>query len=64
MAHKIAKLILEQAKTFLSRKEAVNAAIELGMPLEEIEAYLDWLDSLPDQTADSGDAPDTTDTNP
>ena len=45
MAHKIAKLILEQAQTFLSRKQAVNAAFELGMPLDEIEAYLDWLDS-------------------
>lgn len=58
MAHKIAKLILEQAQTFLSRKEAVNAAVELGMPLEEIEAYLDWLDSLLDEATDSGDHSD------
>ena len=44
MAHKIAKLILEQSRTFLDRTEAVKTAVSLGMPLHEIEEYLDWLD--------------------
>jgi DNA-binding transcriptional MerR regulator len=44
MAHEIAKLLLEKADTFLSRQEAVKSALELGMPLHEIEQYLDWLD--------------------
>jgi len=44
MAHEIAKLLLEKADTFLSRQEAVKSAVELGMPLHEIEQYLDWLD--------------------
>lgn len=44
MAHQIAKLILEHADTFLKRSEAVETALSLGMPLNEIEEYLDWLD--------------------
>ncbi len=44
MAHKIAKLMLEQSRTFLDRSEAVKTAVSLGMPLHEIEEYLDWLD--------------------
>jgi DNA-binding transcriptional MerR regulator len=44
MAHKIAKLMLEQADTFLERTEAVEIALSLGMPLREIEEYLDWLE--------------------
>jgi hypothetical protein len=46
MAHEIAKLLLEHAGTFLERTEAVRSALKLGMPLSEIEAYLDWLDAL------------------
>jgi hypothetical protein len=46
MAHEIAKLLLEYAGTFVERTEAVNVAISLGMPLSEIEEYLDWLDSV------------------
>ena len=46
MAHQIAKLLLEHAGTFLEREEAVRSALSLGMPLNEIEAYLDWIDSL------------------
>ena len=46
MAHEVAKLLLEHAGTFLERTEAIKAALNLGMPLEEIEAYLDWLDLL------------------
>lgn len=45
MAHKIAKLLLEQADSFLDRTEAVKTALRLGMPLHEIEAYLDWLEA-------------------
>ena len=45
MAHKIAKLLLEQADSFLDRTEAVKTALSLGMPLYEIEQYLDWLDA-------------------
>ncbi len=45
MAHEIAKLMLEHAGTFLERTEAIRTAISLGMPLGDIEAYLDWLDA-------------------
>jgi hypothetical protein len=44
MAHEIAKLLLEHAGTFLERTEAVEIALSMGMPLKEIEDYLDWLD--------------------
>ena len=44
MAHKIARLMLENAGTFLERTEAIQTAHYLGMPLQEIEEYLDWLD--------------------
>ena len=43
MAHEIAKLLLEHAGTFLERSEAIRTALHLGMPLNEIEEYLDWL---------------------
>jgi DNA-binding transcriptional MerR regulator len=46
MAHEIAKLLLEKAGTFLERTQAIEAALQLGMPLNEIEEYLDWLDSV------------------
>ncbi len=46
MAHQIAKLLLEHADTFLKRTEAVETALRLGMPLHEIEEYLDWTASL------------------
>lgn len=46
MAHEIAKLLLEQADTFVQREEAIKRAIELGMPLAEIEQFLDWLDTV------------------
>ena len=45
MAHEIAKLMLEHAGTFLERAEAIRTAISLGMPMHEIEEYLDWLDA-------------------
>jgi DNA-binding transcriptional MerR regulator len=46
MAHEIAKLLLEHAETFLDRTEAIETALSLGMPLQEIETYLDWLDQM------------------
>lgn len=46
MDHSTAKQLLEQAKSFSERIQAVEAALAEGMPLIEIEAYLDWLDSL------------------
>ncbi|MBN2475899.1 MAG: hypothetical protein JXB62_14905 [Pirellulales bacterium] len=46
MAHEIAKLMLEHSSTFLERAEAVETAVSLGMPLHEIEQYLDWLEML------------------
>ena len=51
MAHKIAKLILEHANSFLERTEAIDAALSLGMTLNEIQEYLDWIDSLPEGKA-------------
>lgn len=45
MGHKIAKLLLEQADSFLDRTEAVKTALSLGMSLHEIEGYLDWLEA-------------------
>lgn len=39
-----AKLRLELADTSQERQRAVGAAMELGMPLWQIEQYLDWLD--------------------
>ena len=45
MAHKIAKLLLEQADSFLDRTKAVKTALSLGMPLHEIERYLDWIEA-------------------
>ena len=44
MSHEIAKLLLEHAESFLDRSQAVKTALSLGMPLHEVEAYLDWLD--------------------
>jgi DNA-binding transcriptional MerR regulator len=54
MAHEVAKLLLEHAGTFLERTEAIKAALNLGMPLEEIEAYLDWLDLVRESDDNDG----------
>ena len=43
MAHEIAKLVLEHSETFLERSQAIKTALSMGMPLNEIEEYLDWL---------------------
>ena len=49
MTHQIAKLLLEHADTFLKRTEAIETAMSLGMPLHEIEEYLDWVDAVKSQ---------------
>ena len=51
MAHEIAKLMLEHASTFLDRREAIKTAVSLGMPLHEIEEYLDWVDLVRAQSS-------------
>jgi DNA-binding transcriptional MerR regulator len=43
MAHEIAKLVLERSESFIERSEAIKTALSMGMPLNEIEEYLDWL---------------------
>lgn len=45
MSYEIAKQLLDQALTFEDRLTAVKAAMAAGMPLAEIEEYLDWLDA-------------------
>jgi hypothetical protein len=57
MAHEIAKLLLEHAGTFLERAEAVKSALALGMPLNEIEEYLDWMDLVRSQSPRAGQSP-------
>ena len=46
MTHEIAKLLLEHARTREEREAAIRTALRLGMPLREIEQYLDWLDMV------------------
>ena len=53
MPHEIAKTLLEHADTFIERSEAVKRAIQLGMPLHEIQDYLDWLDLMRAQSRPS-----------
>jgi hypothetical protein len=58
MAHEVAKMHLAQARNLQQRAEAVRAAISLGMPLDQIEVYLDWLDfQRKGPLPDSADAP-------
>lgn len=59
MAHRIARLLLEHADTFLDRAEAVKTALSLGMPLWEIEEYLDWLEMVKRPRAESSEKPET-----
>ena len=44
MANEFAKAVLDKATTPLQRVKAVRVALRLGMPLCDIERYLDWLD--------------------
>jgi hypothetical protein len=59
MAHEIAKLLLEHSQTFLERTTAVETAMSLGMPLAEIEEFLDWLDSIRGPMEDRSQPPPT-----
>lgn len=43
MANEKAKLLLENAGDYFERITAIQSALHLGMPMEEIEDYLDWL---------------------
>ena len=45
MSHEIAKLLLEHSG-ILERSKVIQEALNLGMPLHEIEEYLDWIDSM------------------
>lgn len=47
MGYELPKRLLRQASTFELRQKAIRAAMGLGMPLSEIEEYLDWLDTQP-----------------
>jgi hypothetical protein len=49
MANENAKRLLQGAGTFVERGEAIKAALSMGMPLREIEEYLDWLDSAKEE---------------
>jgi hypothetical protein len=55
MTQEIAKLILEHAHSFSERVQALETARFLGMPMREIEEYLDWLDKVRASWADDGD---------
>jgi DNA-binding transcriptional MerR regulator len=46
MAHEAARHLLEQALTRAEREEAIRKAMQLGMPLHEIQEFLDWLDAI------------------
>jgi len=43
MANEKAKLLLENSSDYFERISAIQSALQLGMPMEEIEDYLDWL---------------------
>jgi hypothetical protein len=58
MSHEIAKLLLEHADTLIDRVKAIDTAMSLGMPLYEIEIYLDWLDATR-PPLESGETPET-----
>ncbi|MGY8769432.1 MAG: hypothetical protein ACKVH8_13520 [Pirellulales bacterium] len=46
MAHEKAKLLLETSNDYIEHIAAVQTALQMGMPMEEIEEYLDWLDLI------------------
>ena len=49
MGHDTVKLALARAKSFRERVEAMERALELGMPLHEIEDYFDWAGMTPSE---------------
>ncbi|MEX0793311.1 MAG: hypothetical protein WD045_09260 [Pirellulaceae bacterium] len=46
MANEKAKLLLESSSDYFDRISAVQQALRMGMSLEEIEEYLDWIKLL------------------
>ena len=44
MTYETAKLLLGVAGTFADRQEAIRWAMVMGMPLRQIEEYLDWFE--------------------
>jgi hypothetical protein len=46
VSHNEAKLLLAQAETYGDRRNAVASALTSGMPLHEIEEFLDWVDAV------------------
>lgn len=60
MANEKAKLLLESSSNYLERISAVQAALQLGMPMEEIEEYLDWLRLLRAEQCEMAAAPVST----
>lgn len=66
MAHEVAKLLLEHAGTFLERTEAIKVALSMGMPLQQIEEYLEWVDLInagsKDDQPSEPERPEETDT--
>jgi hypothetical protein len=57
MGYEAAKQLLERAATVEERAEAIEAALNMGMPLEEIEALLDWLDAMGHTCEEEGEEP-------
>jgi hypothetical protein len=45
LAHEIARFALAYAATLRERTAAIQVAVSLGMSLNQIEEYLDWLDA-------------------
>jgi len=45
VTYESAKQLLAEATTYPDRSRALSAALAAGMPLSEIEEYLDWLDA-------------------
>jgi hypothetical protein len=46
MSHTDARILLARAESPADRKHAVASAMSAGMPLHEIEEFLDWADSV------------------
>jgi DNA-binding transcriptional MerR regulator len=44
MSQQKAKQLLNGARTLIERENAIQSAINLGMPIHEIQEYLDWLE--------------------
>lgn len=58
LTHETAKTVLANAKDAVERADAIESAMQMGMPLSEIEDYLDWLDSIRGPSGASEKRPD------